>query len=126
MASSSENGHSLHNLLLFGRLLRRLGLDFHAGRMLEVVEVLEYIGVERKRDFRDALRTLLVHRQEDLSLFDEAFQGVLAPSEEGVDDHGPTFPGGSNGAIASPRWDHRRLAPTHRKKAAERLRPGRR
>ena len=82
MASSSENGHSLHNLLLFGRLLRRLGLDVHAGRMLEVVEVLEYIGVERKRDFRDALRTLLVHRQEDLSLFDEAFQVFWRPPKK--------------------------------------------
>ena len=50
--------------------------------MLEVVEVLEYIGVERKRDFRDALRTLLVHRQEDLSLFDEAFQVFWRPPKK--------------------------------------------
>ena len=68
------DGHLLHNLLLFGRVLRRLGLDVHAGRMLDVVAVLEYVGVERKRDFRDALRTLLVHRQRDLALFDETFQ----------------------------------------------------
>ena len=79
MASSSENGYFLYNLLLFGRLLRRLGLDVHTGRMLDALGVLEYIGVKRKRDFRDALRTLLVHRQEDLSLFDEAFQVFWRP-----------------------------------------------
>ena len=79
MASSSKNGHFLHNLLLFGRLLRKLGLDVHSGRMLDVVRVLEYIGLKRKRDFRDALRTLLVHRHQDLSLFDEAFQVFWRP-----------------------------------------------
>jgi len=42
--------------------------------MLDVVQALEHIGVGRKRDFYNALRTLLVHRQQDLALFDEAFQ----------------------------------------------------
>ena len=76
---ASTDGHFLRNLLLFGRVLRRLGLDVHSGRMLDVVEVLEYIGVARKRDFRDALRTMLVHRQQDLDLFDEAFQVFWRP-----------------------------------------------
>ena len=77
--ATSTDGHFLRNLLLFGRVLRRLGMDVHAGRMLDVVEVLEYIGIERKRDFRDALRTMLVHRQQDLALFDEAFQVFWRP-----------------------------------------------
>ena len=71
--ASTETGHVLHNLLLFGRLLRRLGLDVHVGRMLDAVAVIEDIGVRRKSDFRFALRTLLVHRRDDLPLFDEAF-----------------------------------------------------
>ena len=79
VSTSTDIGHLLHNLLLFGRVLRRLGLDVHAGRMLEVVSVLEYTGVHRKGDFRDALRTLLVHRQQDLALFDEAFQVFWRP-----------------------------------------------
>ena len=71
--ASGEAGHLLHNLLLFGRLLRRLGLDVHSGRMLDAIRVLEEIGVSRKADVRSALRTLLVHRREDLPVFDEAF-----------------------------------------------------
>ena len=63
----------LPNLLLFGRLLRRLGLDVHAGRMLDAVRVLEDVGVRRRGDVHAALRTLLVHRREDLPVFDEAF-----------------------------------------------------
>ena len=71
--ASGPGGHILHNLLLFGRLLRRLGLDVHHGRMLDAVRVLEEIGVSRRADVRSALRTLLVHRREDLPFFDEAF-----------------------------------------------------
>ena len=71
--ASGEVGHFLNNLLLFGRLLRRLGLDVHTGRMLDAVRVLEDIGVYRRMDVRSALRTLMVHRREDLPVFDEAF-----------------------------------------------------
>ena len=70
---SGEAGHFLNNLLLFGRLLRRLGLDVHTGRLLDAVRVLEDIGVYRRMDVRSALRTLMVHRREDLPVFDEAF-----------------------------------------------------
>ena len=72
--ANAESGHLLHNLLLFGRLLRRLGLDVHPGRMLDAVRVLEDIGVRRSAYVRSALRTLLVHRKDDLPVFDEAFQ----------------------------------------------------
>ena len=71
--ASPVEGQILPNLLLFGRLLRRLGLDVHAGRMLDAVHVLEDIGLRRRGDVRDALRTLLVHRRDDLPVFDEAF-----------------------------------------------------
>ncbi|MCY4581869.1 MAG: hypothetical protein OXE50_03570, partial [Chloroflexi bacterium] len=67
------DGYILGNLLLFGRLLRRLGLDVHVGRMLDAIRVLEDIGLEHRGDVRAALRTLLVHRKDDLPLFDEAF-----------------------------------------------------
>ncbi len=72
--ANGEAGHLLHNLLLFGRLLRRLGLDVHSGRMLDAVHVLEDIGVSRRADVWSALRTLLVHRRDDLPVFDEAFE----------------------------------------------------
>ena len=72
--ASGEAGYLLHNLLLFGRLLRRLGLDVHAGRMPDAIRVLEHIGVSRRVNVWSALRTLLVHRREDLPVFDEAFE----------------------------------------------------
>ena len=82
--ASGDAGHLLHNLLIFGRLLRRLGLDVHAGRMLDAVRVLEEIGVSRRADVRSALRTLLVHRREDLPLFDEAFEVFWRQRKDGM------------------------------------------
>ena len=67
------NGQFLHNLLLFGRVLRRLGLDVNPGRMMDLVSALDHIEIGQKSDFFFAARTLLVHEREDLPLFDEAF-----------------------------------------------------
>ncbi len=64
----------LHNLVLFGRLLRGLGLDVNPGRVIDVVAALRYIELWRKSDFKATLRSLLVHRREDLLRFDEAFE----------------------------------------------------
>ena len=71
--ANEVGGNFLNNLLLFGRLLRRLGLDVHTGRMLDAIRVLEDIGMRRRMEVRSALRTLMVHRREDLAVFDEAF-----------------------------------------------------
>ena len=68
------NGQFLHNLLLFGRVLRKLGLDINPGRMMDLVSALDHIEIGRKSDFYYAARTLLVHEREDLALFDEAFE----------------------------------------------------
>ena len=68
------SGQFLHNLLLFGRVLRGLGLDINPGRMMDLVSALDQIEIGRKADFFHAARTLLVHDREDLPLFDEAFE----------------------------------------------------
>jgi len=67
------SGRLLHNLLLFGRILRGLGLDVNPGRMMDLVSALDYIEIGNKADFYYAARALLVHEREDLELFDEAF-----------------------------------------------------
>jgi uncharacterized protein len=67
-------GQLLHNLLLFGRVLRRLGLDVNPGRMMDLVSALDHIEIARKQDFYFAARTLLVHEREALAVFDEAFE----------------------------------------------------
>jgi uncharacterized protein with von Willebrand factor type A (vWA) domain len=68
-----QGGNLLHNLLLFGRLLRRLGMDVNPGRMIDLVQALEHIEIGNRTDFYNTLRSLLVHRHDQLPLFDQAF-----------------------------------------------------
>lgn len=77
------NSNLLHNLLLFGRLLRGLGLDVNPGRMIDLVNALDMIEIGRKQDFFHTARTLLVHSRDDLQLFDEAFHFFWRKPEEG-------------------------------------------
>jgi uncharacterized protein with von Willebrand factor type A (vWA) domain len=72
--NGDNDGSILHNLMLFGEVLRRLGLDFGSGNMLDLVRATEDVPIGRKQDFHQAARSLLVHRKQDLALFDEAFQ----------------------------------------------------
>ena len=63
------------NLLMFGEILRRLGLDVGSGNMLDLVRATQFVPIGGNRnDFRLAARALLVHRRRDLELFDEAFR----------------------------------------------------
>jgi uncharacterized protein with von Willebrand factor type A (vWA) domain len=61
------------NLLLFAHVLRRAGLDVHTGRVIDAVTALDWVGIEHRADVRATLETLFVHRQDDRSRFDEAF-----------------------------------------------------
>jgi uncharacterized protein with von Willebrand factor type A (vWA) domain len=63
-----------NNLVRFGRLLHAAGLDVPAGRMIDVASALEHIDIGRRDDFHAALRALLVHRPQDLPVFDELFR----------------------------------------------------
>ena len=69
-----EPGHILRNLLMFGEVLREIGLDVGSGNILDLVRAVEHTPIGRKQDFRQAARCILVHRKQDLPLFDEAFQ----------------------------------------------------
>src|SRR5205823_2618626 len=53
--------------------------DVPAGRMVDVATALEHIDVGRRSDFYFTLRSLLVHRPQDLPLFDEAFRMFWRP-----------------------------------------------
>ncbi|HEY5617522.1 MAG TPA: VWA domain-containing protein [Vicinamibacterales bacterium] len=61
------------NVLVFGRLLRALGLEVHVGRLLDVVGALQHVGLDRRDTVYHTCRALLVHRREDLTTFDRAF-----------------------------------------------------
>ena len=72
--SNSASGNLLHNLLLFGRLLRGLGVDVNPGQMIDLVQALGYVQIGHKVDVYHTMRSLLIHRREDIPLFDEAFE----------------------------------------------------
>ena len=61
------------NLLIFGRVLRAAGVHVHRERMVDVIRATEWIGVGSRDDLRATLTALLVHRHEDLSTFNKAF-----------------------------------------------------
>ena len=61
------------NLLLFGRVLRAAGVHVHRERMVDAIQANEWIGIRSRADVRATLCALLVHRHEDLPLFNEAF-----------------------------------------------------
>ncbi|HSP17133.1 MAG TPA: VWA domain-containing protein [Thermoanaerobaculia bacterium] len=68
------SGALLHNLLLFGRILRLLGLHVDPGSMIDLVTALQFVEIGRRSDFYFAARGLLVQRREDIPRFDEAFE----------------------------------------------------
>ncbi|MCP3963695.1 MAG: VWA domain-containing protein [bacterium] len=63
----------LRNLVLFGRALRRLGIDATLPQILAVVDALDHIDLTQRRDFKDAARAILVQRREQIETFDLAF-----------------------------------------------------
>lgn len=78
-------GNLLHNLILFGRLLRALGMDVNPGRMVDLVRALDHVSIGHKADFYFTARSLLVHDHDDLPLFDQAFDLFWRkPAGEGV------------------------------------------
>lgn len=69
-----SGGHLLHNMLLFGRLLRRLGLPVTPQQLHTAVDATVHIDIADRGDFRDACRSLLVGRRQYVPTFDRAFE----------------------------------------------------
>ena len=61
------------NVLLFGRVLRAAGLSVHHGRLMDAIHALELVGIRSRADVRATLRSLLVHRHDEIARFDRAF-----------------------------------------------------
>ena len=68
-----SQGHLLHNIVLFGRLLRRLDIDVTPTHLINLVEAMKHLDLDRRRDVQNASRTVLISRHEDLALFDLVF-----------------------------------------------------
>jgi uncharacterized protein with von Willebrand factor type A (vWA) domain len=71
--SVTSSGQLLHNLVLFGRVLRGAGLDVNPSRMMDLASALEHVEIGRRQDFYYAAQSLLVRRREDIPLFKDAF-----------------------------------------------------
>jgi uncharacterized protein with von Willebrand factor type A (vWA) domain len=71
--SNGEHGHLLRNILLFGRLLRAVGVKITPTQIIDLVEALDHIDIRRRKDFKNSARTILISRHEHLPLFDRAF-----------------------------------------------------
>jgi uncharacterized protein with von Willebrand factor type A (vWA) domain len=61
------------NVMEFGRLLRRAGLDVDPGQTTTFVRALRLLGLDDQRDVRVAGRTIFVRRAEDQAIYDAAF-----------------------------------------------------
>ena len=71
---AGADGHILHSVTLFGEMLRRVGLEIGSGNMLDLVRATDYVSIGKRGEFYQTARSILVHRKQDLPIFDEAFQ----------------------------------------------------
>lgn len=90
-------GRLLDNLVLFGRLLRELGFDISSSRTISIVKALDFVDIARKDDFYHTLSCLLVRRQEEILLFDQAF--ALFWKRPGQTRFALSFPKNDNSAL---------------------------
>ncbi|MCB0192924.1 MAG: VWA domain-containing protein [Anaerolineae bacterium] len=60
-------------MVLFGRLLRALGVPVTPTQILDLVDALRYITVRSREDFKNTARTILISQFEHLPLYDQAF-----------------------------------------------------
>lgn len=67
-------GHLFHNLMLFSRVLREMGLDANPTRTIDLARSIEFIGLGNKEDFKNAARAVMVRRFEEEPVFDYVFQ----------------------------------------------------
>jgi uncharacterized protein with von Willebrand factor type A (vWA) domain len=74
----------LENVLVFGRLLRAVGLEVHLGRLLDIAEALQHVDLGARDDVYHTCRALLVHRRDDLAMFDRAFASFWRVHGDGL------------------------------------------
>ena len=82
--------HLLDNLLIFGRVLRRRRRRRPPGRLLDVVDALGHVDLGARDEVYHTCRALLVHRHEQIAIFDRAFDAFW---REHHDSEIPRTPG---------------------------------
>ena len=67
-------GRLASNVMHFARILRAAGLPIGSASIVDALGALAVIDITRYEEFRACLRAVLVHRQEHLALFEQAFR----------------------------------------------------
>jgi len=83
--TSASPSPLLHNLIVFGRLLRHAGIRVTSGQIAELAHSLTAFDLTAKEDVRQTARSILVSRHDDLALFDRAFD-LFWGRREGIRD----------------------------------------
>jgi uncharacterized protein with von Willebrand factor type A (vWA) domain len=77
--TTEPQGHLLRNFLRFGRLLRALGIEVTPAQLIDLTNTLQHLSIGKRADVKNAARALLINRQEQLALFDRAFDLFWRP-----------------------------------------------
>ena len=80
----SPGGHLLRNIVLFGRLLRGLGIPVTPTQIVDFVHALNYVDLRSRQDVKHTARAILVNRREHWALFDAAFDLFWQARERNV------------------------------------------
>ncbi len=78
-------GNLLHNVVVFARLLRHLGIPVSATQVHDFVHALKYIDAGKRDEFKHAARCVLITRREDYALFEQAFDWFWKRRDDGAD-----------------------------------------
>src|SRR3979411_1947561 len=70
-------------LLTFAPVLRRAAIDVHRGRLLDVIEALGHVNLGARDEVYHTCRALLVHRREQMAIFDRVFAAFWREHHEG-------------------------------------------
>lgn len=73
LSEYQAGGKLPHNIVVFARLLRHLGLNLSATQVHDFFHALQVIELGERAQVKAAARCLFVTRREDLALFDQAF-----------------------------------------------------
>ena len=89
-----------HNVIVFGRVLRRMGLGAQPDRLVLLGQALETIGLGSRSDVKAAARAVLVRTPEEARVYDAAFDAFWSEAsvdakigEGGADDGQQEQPG---------------------------------
>jgi len=72
-SESVAKGQLVANLVAFTRTLRAAGLPVGPGKVLEAISAVQTVGISNRQDFYWTLHAVLINRQEQRKVFDQAF-----------------------------------------------------